>query len=154
MNKIAKRHFQDLKFLPLFQMLFLWLNKTPSKWNSPISFQEGFEIDTNLKNWFLNIPNEEIPIILETNWNLLSQDKWSMDTNWEITKYQLKLYSIFFEIMVVRSFCFRLNILSPFGINRQKRRCWEPSHAFSPLVQVNKSEGLYQLRVWRINDKG
>jgi hypothetical protein len=49
--------------------------------------------------------------------------------------------------MVVQSFYFGLNILSPFGINRQKWRLWEPSNTFSPLVQVNKSEGLYQLRV-------
>jgi hypothetical protein len=49
-----------------------------------------------------------------------------MDTNWEIAKYQLKLYFENFEIMVVRSFCFGLNILSPFGINRQKWRRWEP----------------------------
>jgi hypothetical protein len=27
-----------------------------------------------------------------------------------------------FEMVVVRSFCFGLNIFSPFGINRQKRR--------------------------------
>jgi hypothetical protein len=40
--------FSDLKFLPLFQMLFLWLYKRPPEWNSPLSFQEGFfEVDTN-----------------------------------------------------------------------------------------------------------
>jgi hypothetical protein len=38
-----------------------------------------------------------------------------------IVKYQLKLYFDFFE-MVVRSFCFGLNIFSPFGIKHQKRR--------------------------------
>jgi hypothetical protein len=37
-----KKHFQDLKFLPPFQMLFLWLNKTPPEWNSPLRVQEGF----------------------------------------------------------------------------------------------------------------
>jgi hypothetical protein len=49
--------------------------------------------------------------------------------------------------MVVRSFCFGLNILSLFGINRQKQRFLRALRIFSPLVQVNKSEGLYQLRV-------
>jgi hypothetical protein len=49
--------------------------------------------------------------------------------------------------MVVRSFCFVLNILSPFAINRQKWRMLEPFRTFSPLVQVNKSEELYQLGV-------
>jgi gamma-glutamylcysteine synthetase len=49
--------------------------------------------------------------------------------------------------MEVRSFCFGLNIFSPFGINHQKQRFWEPFNTFSPLVQVNKSEELYQLGV-------
>jgi hypothetical protein len=39
-----------------------------------------------------------------------------MDSNWEITKYQLKLYFENFEIMVVQSFCFGLNILSPLAL--------------------------------------
>ena len=34
----------------------------------------------------------------------------------------LNCVSKFFEIMVEVSFCFGLNIISPFGINRQKRR--------------------------------
>jgi hypothetical protein len=50
MNKIARSIFKILKFLPLFQILFLWLNKTPPEWNSPLSFQEGFEIDINFEN--------------------------------------------------------------------------------------------------------
>jgi hypothetical protein len=50
MNKFARSIFKILKFLPLFQILFLWLNKTPPEWNSPLSFQEGFEIDINFEN--------------------------------------------------------------------------------------------------------
>jgi hypothetical protein len=42
MNKIVRSIFHDLKLLPLFQMLFLWLNKTPPKLDSPLSGQEGF----------------------------------------------------------------------------------------------------------------
>jgi hypothetical protein len=46
------------------------------------------------------------------------------------------------------------NTFSPFGINRKKRRLCEPFFKlFSPLVQVNKSEGLYQFGV-RSNDEG
>jgi hypothetical protein len=49
-------------------MLFLWLNKTPPKWNSPLSFQEGFNryqlevcnLDANFENLSLNIPIETI----------------------------------------------------------------------------------------------
>jgi hypothetical protein len=45
-------------------MLFLWLNKTPPEWNSPLSFQEGFnryQLEVcNLDANFENIPIEEI----------------------------------------------------------------------------------------------
>jgi hypothetical protein len=30
------------------------------------------------------------------------------------------------KLVVVRSFCFGLNIFSPFGMNRQKRSLYEP----------------------------
>jgi hypothetical protein len=52
-----------------------------------------------------------------------------------------------FEIMVVRSFCFGLNIFSPFGINHKKRRLREPFCIFLPNSSINMSEGLYQLNV-------
>jgi hypothetical protein len=52
MNKILRSIFKTLNFLPLFQMLFLWLNKTPPKWNYPLSVQEGFDIAI-LKYYFL-----------------------------------------------------------------------------------------------------
>jgi hypothetical protein len=42
MSKILQSIFKIWNFLPLFQMLFLWLNKTPLKWDSPLSVQEGF----------------------------------------------------------------------------------------------------------------
>ena len=44
-------------------MLFLWLNKTPPEWNSPLSFQEGFnryQLEVYLDASFENIPIEEI----------------------------------------------------------------------------------------------
>jgi hypothetical protein len=56
--------------------------------------------------------------------------------------------------MVVRSICFGLNIFSLFGINRQKRRRLRALFTLSPLVQVNTSEGLYQLRVCGETTKG
>jgi len=109
-NKIASSIFKILKFLPLFQMLFLWLSKTPPEWNSTLSLQEGFNRYlfwkyTNWRNCYCKI------LIQKTN----------------LCKYQLNLlFRFFFEMVVVRSFCFGLNIFSPFGINRQKRRLWEP----------------------------
>jgi hypothetical protein len=44
MNKILQSIFKIWNFFPLFQMLFLWLNKTPPKWNPPLSVQVGFKI--------------------------------------------------------------------------------------------------------------
>jgi hypothetical protein len=56
-----EKHFQDLKFLSRFQMIFLWLNKTPPKWNSPLSFQEDFnryQLEIYWDASFKNIPIE------------------------------------------------------------------------------------------------
>jgi hypothetical protein len=56
MNKILQSIFKFWNFLPLFQMLFLWLNKTPPKWDPPLSVQEGFNISF-LKYYFLPLLN-------------------------------------------------------------------------------------------------
>jgi hypothetical protein len=60
MNKISRSIFKIWNFPPLFQMFFLWLNKTPSEWNSPLSFQEGFNRYQLEIYWDANI--EYIPI--------------------------------------------------------------------------------------------
>jgi hypothetical protein len=62
--------------------------------------------------------------------------------------------SKFFEMVVVRSFCFGLNIFSPFGIKRQKQRALEPFLLSPPLVQVNMSERLYQFESDVDDDEG
>ena len=86
MNKILRSIFKIWNFLPLFQMLFLWLNKTPPKWDPPLSVQEGFDISF-LKYYFLPLLNT--------------------------IGYQLKIFNTkFLKLVVVRSFCFGL-ILSP-----------------------------------------
>jgi hypothetical protein len=59
-----------------------------------LAFKRVFEIDTKLK--IKTILFEEIPIIWISIEILLSQDKWSMNINWEIAKYQLNFISIFF----------------------------------------------------------
>jgi hypothetical protein len=41
---------------------------------------------------------------------------------------------------VVRSFCFGLNIFSPFGMNRQERRLLRALYYFLPIGTSNKSE--------------
>jgi hypothetical protein len=86
MNKILQSIFKIWNFLPLFQMLFLWLNKTPPKWNLPLSVQEGFDLSF-LKYYFLPLLNT--------------------------IGYQLKIFNTkFLKLVVVRSFCFGL-IFSP-----------------------------------------
>ena len=67
MNMIARSIFKILKFLPLFQMLFVWLNKTSPEWNSPLSFQEGFWNGYQFENWPLKLPIEGLIV----NWILL-----------------------------------------------------------------------------------
>jgi hypothetical protein len=134
--------FSRFEIPPLFQMLFLWLNKTPPEWNSPLSFQEGFN---RYQIWKYTI------------WrNYLSQD-----TNWKTNfcDNQINLHFDFFLKLVVRSFCCGLNIFSPFGINRQKWRRWEPFLLSPPLVQVNMSENIIPIESvveWqrRIKDTG
>ena len=58
-----------------------------------------------------------------------------------------------FEIMVVRSFCFGLNILSPLALIAKNGDFESSFNILSPIGKGNMSEGLYQLRVWRNNDK-
>jgi hypothetical protein len=75
-------------FLPLFQMLFLWLDKTPPKWDPPLSVQEGFYMSF-FKYYFLL---------------LLNTIGYQLIISLENTK--------FLKLVVVRSFCFGL-IFSP-----------------------------------------
>jgi hypothetical protein len=56
MNTFLWSIFKIWNFLPLFQMLFLWLNKTPPKRDPPLSVQEGFDISF-LKYYFLPLLN-------------------------------------------------------------------------------------------------
>jgi hypothetical protein len=88
MNKILQSIFKIWNSLPLFQMLFLWLNKTPPEWDPPLSVQEGCDISF-LKYYFLPLLN--------------------------IIGYQMKILfekTKFLKLVVVRSFCFGL-LLSP-----------------------------------------
>jgi hypothetical protein len=90
-------------FLPLFQMLFLWLNKTPPQWNSPLSVQEGFGISNFEILLFFFFEHNKIPI-----WNLSIENH----TNWK-TLLKLGGGAILFLLCA--------NTFSPFGMNRQKR---------------------------------
>jgi hypothetical protein len=137
MNKILRSIFKIWNSLPLFQMLFLWLNKTPPQINSPLSVQEGFKIssfknttcspfrtqrDTNLKfsNWK--------PLILKLGW-------W------------------------VRSFCFGLILSPPLALIAKNGYFeWDISPLqtiFSPLANKTYEWRLYQRwRVMRSDDEG
>jgi hypothetical protein len=82
--------FKIWNFLPLFQMLFLWLNKTPPQINSPLSVQEGFKM-SSVENTTCS------PFRTQRDTNL----KFS---NWKTLNFKIRA--------VVRSFCFGL-MLSP-----------------------------------------
>ena len=108
MNKISRSIFKIWDFLPLFQMFFLWLNKTPPEWNSPLSFQEGFNryqfeliLGMLLKMYQLKI---NIPI-----WNISTKN---FHHKIPIEEANINHHFKKFWRLVVRSFCFGL-ILSP-----------------------------------------
>ena len=107
MNKILQSILKIWNFLPLFQMLFLWLNKTPPKWDPPLSVQEGFDIF--LKYYFLPLLNT----VGKPIDNILGNTK-------------------FLKLVVVRSFCFGL-IFLPLWHESPKTESLEPSKRFLPL---------------------
>jgi hypothetical protein len=101
MNKILRSIFKIWNFLPLFQILFLWLNKNPLNEILLLVFKRGLDINferghTNLKLY----PKIRYPL------------KNFFNTNWK---------TIFFEIGGGAVLLLWANTLSPFGMNRQKR---------------------------------
>jgi hypothetical protein len=85
--------------------------------------------------------------LLKNLWHHISI--WNIDTNW-------KLYFKKFEIGGSVVLLLWANTLSPFGINRKKRRLFEPSYFF-PMVQMNMSEDYTKVESgaeWRrmVND--
>jgi hypothetical protein len=56
--------------------------------------------------------------------------------------------------MVVQSFCFGLILSPPLALIAKNEDFVSPFETFSSLVQVNKSEGLYQLERWWNTGKG
>jgi hypothetical protein len=99
MNKILQSIFKIWNFLPLFQMLFLWLNKTPSKWNPPLSVQEGFRILI-------------LKILFSPPFWTQGDTKLKNHTNWKTLVLKLGGGAVLL---------LWANTLSPFGMNRQKR---------------------------------
>ena len=112
MNKILQSIFKIWNFLPLFQMLFLWLNKTPPKWDPPLSVQEGFDISF-LKYYFLPLLNT----IGKTIDNILGNTK-------------------FLKLVVVRSFCFGLLLSPPLAWIAKNRIIRALIKLLSPLWQI------------------
>ena len=76
MNKILRSIFKIWKFLPLFQMLFLWLNKTPPWWNPPLSVQEGFDVNFEEGVPIWNYITNKIPIWKYFFWNKIERLKF------------------------------------------------------------------------------
>ena len=97
MNKILQSIFKIWNFLPLFQMLILWLNKTPPKWDPPLSVQEGFDISF-LKYYSL-------PLLNTIGYQLINT----------LGKHEV------FEIGGGAVLLLWALTFSPFGMNRQKR---------------------------------
>jgi hypothetical protein len=81
MNKIARSIFRICNFSPCFKCFSLNYIKTHPEWNSPLSFQEGFEVDTNWNFSFTCELRSWIPIA-DILFEILSCLMWSFeDTN-------------------------------------------------------------------------
>jgi hypothetical protein len=128
---IARSIFRIWNSSPCFKCFSFDYVNAPPKEILPLAFKRVFEIDTQwnlyqlkfcLLMWSFEDISLEIPndILIESFLHIL---------HIPIEKFML-LWKCF-ENMVVRSFCFGINTFSPFGINRQKRRTWEPF--FLPL---------------------
>jgi hypothetical protein len=57
-------------------------------------------------------------------------------------------------MVVVRSFCFELNIFSPFILSTKNEERWSPFYIFSPIDKRNMSERIYQSERWWNTGKG
>jgi hypothetical protein len=66
MNKNSRSIFKIWDFLPYFKCFSFDLNKTPPEWNSPLSFQEGFN-RYQLEIYILDASFENISIENHTN---------------------------------------------------------------------------------------
>jgi hypothetical protein len=100
-------------FSPCFKCFFLWLNKTPPEWNSPLSFQECFNI-------------YQLEIYLDASF-----EKY---TNWK-SSYQFEIYQLKFWEVVVRSLCFGLILSPPLALITKNGDFCEPSLLSPPLVK-------------------
>jgi hypothetical protein len=109
MNKILRSIFKIWNFLPLFQMLFLWLNKTPPKWDPPLSVQEGFDISF-LKYYFL-------PLLNTIRYQF---EIYQLKIRWWCGPFALGSYSL------------------PLWHESPKMESLEPLKYFLPLLVINK----------------
>ena len=127
MKEILRSIFKIWNFLPLFQMLFLWLNKTPPRWNPPLSVQEGFR-------YYFWRRLYQFEIISKLRYQL----KNFFNTNWKTT---------FLKLVVVRSFCFGLILSPPLAWIAKNGYLWvkyKPFYFLSPFGKQYMCEGLYQ----------
>ena len=131
MNKSLQSIFKFWNSLPLFQMLFLWLNKTPPKWDPPLSVQEGFDIsfwNTNFSP-LLNTIGKPID-------NILGNTR-------------------FLKLVVVRSFCFGLLLSPPLAWIAKNGTIRALEVLSSSLANKTYEWRLYQRwRVKRSDDEG
>jgi hypothetical protein len=97
-------------------MLYFWLNKTPPKWDPPLSVQEGFDI--SFLKYLLSPPFEH---------NRISIDK----TLWKHIKHEV------LKLVVVRSFCFGLLLTPPLAWIAKNGIIRALEVSSSPLV-INK----------------
>jgi hypothetical protein len=141
MNKISRSIFKIWNFLPLFQMLFLWLQQNSPGWNSPLSVQEGFTNWKKTKYFRYQFEKSSFKYFI-------IRYQLSFQRNATLKNTDCKLYFENFEIgVVVRSFCFGLNISPPLALIAKNGVFWEPSY-FLPNGTSKYEWRLYQSGEW------
>jgi hypothetical protein len=148
MNKIEEA-FSCFEISPPISNAFSFdLNKTPPEWNSPVSFQEGFnryQLEVYLDTSFENIPIEEI------SYHKIPIGKTNFCEN------QINHYFEIFWSWWCGPFALGLIFLPLWHWLPKTETCESPSYFSPQLVQVNMSERLYQFENdvewrWRVND--
>jgi hypothetical protein len=105
--RFARSIFKIWNFSPCFKCFFLWLNKTPPEWNSPLS-SRGF---WNRYQF----------------WKFIFKDtKWRDFYGYQCEEHQFKTLFQNFLKLVVRSFCFGLKISPPLALIAKNGDVWEP----------------------------
>jgi hypothetical protein len=114
-NRILSSIFKIWNFLPCFKCFYFDYTKLPLNKILLLAFKR---VLMNI-NW---------RYILDTNLNILTNWKHTNFKKDHTFRYQFKKFLKILTLVVVRSFCFGLNIYPPLALITKNRVFWEPSY--------------------------